>query len=271
MHKNRTTTIPGILGAGALALTLALAGCAGTADSAPAESEATESEADAPKTDDAATTDDLSSNMPEATAQLTDIASKVRTTNDTAGAEKFDSLPTAEDDEVSAIESADELAEGEEDASKAPTGSIRLMGNGAQILVPDTWLTISGEDGFEFANNEMTVVGMFAEQAKAPGEQVDVEMMAQATAYQFVQAGFENVRILSHDTGYSEKGTLCASSVTMLLEVDGKDFAVYFQYLESKSYVSMLMFKGFKEDFAKNMTDINAIAGSMQFNVGEVI
>ena len=263
MPHKRTAPTPGILCATALTLTLALTGCGGQTESpAPAGDEAS-----AEKTDDSASVE-----MSDQAAEMVKIIDEMADKNDTTGAEEFDSVPTEDDEQVGRIENADEIDTGEDDASKAPSGTIRLMGHGVQMLIPDTWFAMNSNEGIQFFNREGTIVGTLADQRKRGYETIDVEQLVKAIPLQLKQSGYQDVRVVSQDSGYSGNGTLCAASICVLVNPDGEgDLTLFVQFVESKSYLTRVVMEGTKDDFAASIDDINSIVNSLQFNNGEAI
>ena len=263
MPRKRTAAALGVLCATTLSLTLALAGCDGQAESTTP----TNDEQTAEKTDDT-----TSVQLSDQEAQMVEIVDELVNANDTTGADEFDSIPTEQDDQVGQIENADGIDTGEEDASKAPNGKIRLMGHGAQLLIPDTWFAMNTDGGIQFFNREGTIIGDLADEAKRNGETIDVEQLVMALPMQLRQSGFQNIRVVGQDTGYSDNGTLCAASICLLVNLDAYDEYVFFvQFVESKSYLTRVIIQGERGDFAANISDINAIIDSLQFNAGEAI
>lgn len=263
MSHKRIAAALGTLCATTLALTLTLTGCSGQNDSAtPANDEPSV------ETTDEATNVEMS----EQGAQMVSIVDEMASTNDTTGAEEFGSIPTVDDEQVGEVESADEIDTGEDDASKAPSGTVRLMGHGTQLLIPDTWFAVNTDSGIQFFNKEGSLIGNFAEERKPSYETVDVEQLVRSIPMQLRQSGYQNIQVVSQDTGYSDSGTLCAASICLIVDLDEEGELVFFvQFVESKSYLSRVIIQGEKNDFAENISDINFIIESLQFNAGEAI
>ena len=248
-----------------IVLCLLLAGCG---EQSSSSSTASESEASSATESTAATDGEVT--VSDDIAEISDVTKGIAEENDAEGADEADALPTGEAEDGKELE-ASEMEEGDDDDSKYSGDLVRLTHGGVQMAVPATWRIGNTDDGFVLTNQVGTVVVVVNAYSKSPNEVVPLEDLAKATPVKLSRQGLEDVKVMKLGTDYSGSGTLCTSYVFYSGKKNGYEFTMYDQFVDSKSYVSLIEVVAMTPDFQANFDEINTILNSLTFAPGEAI
>lgn len=247
------------VGACALSLTLALAGCASGTEATTettADSESTVKTVEIPE--------ELEQNIEATKGAIEDT--------DEADASGFDELPQAEDDNVAIPETSNAPVEvGLDSADKAPSGYALLTSGGVQMQVPSTWYVGQDEDGFVLVEPNNMVKGYLYSIAKVNGRTYDIETIVQSSIMDIMKKGFSKVEMIGYETYYSSSSTLCDVATCFSAEYEGTTYVFFKELVESKSYINVFEVSGTYEQFASIASDIATMSQSLCFNSGEQI
>lgn len=266
--KYMNYTLCKLVGAASLALALALTGC-GQASTGAATEETTETEA---TTEEAATEETAADAvvLPEGMEESSTAVRSVMTATDSLETTDLDEL-TTDDNKDLEIETTDTVEEGVGDESKAGSGLMLVTCGGMEVQVPQTWQIKRTSIGFDMASPD-GLVGVVLEQvAKEAGYTYDVTAMSSAMPSILAQGGFTNIQVVQHDNLYSNTGKLVSSYVLMTLSIENYDCVAYYEYLESKNYITGLYLMTDMEGWTANNSDILTIINNTAFASGEAI
>ena len=248
-------------------LALCLAGCGGQQASSSSASESA-SETAEQAAGSGATADGVP--VPEDIAVISGTVKGVVESGDTEGADGIDSLPKAEAAEGENLE-ASEIAVGADDDSKYSGDLALFRQGGIQMVVPSDWLAAAQEDGMVLTNPAGDVVCLVSSYPKSDGETVPLEQLAEVTPVQLSNKGLSDVQVINYGTDYSSTGTLCTSFVFCQGTLDGTEYLVYDQFVDSKHYVNLVEFVAPSKAFKASFDEIKTMTKSLYFNPGEEI
>ena len=239
-------------------LALFLAGCGGQSSSSSSASE-TESSSEATEVA-----------IPNDVAAISDVVKGVAESGDATGADEIDKLPTAEAAEGESLE-ASEIEVGTDDSSKY-SGDVALVQlGGIQMVVPTSWRAGNQPDGYVFANPAGDVICIVSAYAKASGETLPLEDLARAIPSKLASSGLSDVTVMNYGTDYSATGTLCTSFVYCSGTLNGTEYLVYDQIVDSKNYANLVEIMAPANAFKANFDEISTMTKSLYFKPGEEI
>lgn len=268
--KKSDLMLGNMLGAVALAFTLALTGCGQAADTGAAETEEATEEVTEEATDEAS--DDAAEDE-EFAGDLSDAILAPRTimeTEDELETVDLGTLPASEDNE-SAAEDKESVEEGLEDESKAPANTKLVTFGGMEVQIPSSWKGQKAGNAFVMLSLDGAVAGRIEAIAKKQGYAYDVTAMSAAIPTELQRQGYTDVKVTDYGAVQSARGTLCDSYVQVSFTANGMTCVAYFEYLESKSYVTYLGLSSGLQAWNKNAEDLASIVGSVCFAPGEMI
>lgn len=264
-----------LAGAAALALALTMTGCgqtdAGDTDKEAVEQEATE-ETTEESTADLSAFEELDTEIPEFATKMSAATRAVAEDPDSVEAADVESLPQSEDDPL-AVEREGDIAANDGDASKAPTGLAWLTYGGIETLVPTNWFVKQSVGGYDLLSSDGLVNGLLGAVRKEAGYSYDVTGMASSMP-QILQRDFgaTNIQVLAFNSMYSERGTLCDTYIQIGCMIGGQPTIAYYEYVESKNYISYLSLSATPDDWQNNWEEgLKYVINSVRFAANEEI
>lgn len=263
--KSRLQSFGALVGATALALSLALVGCSSQEQAAPdteAEEQATQEEADetSAANDNIAIPENISASASSHKSLIADPSSA-----DPSG---FDELATRD---VDIDVEAPEISEVDEESSKAPSNYTLLSECGIQMAIPSDWQLARDADGYIFANAKCTVWGFMFGSAKPANTTYDFDAIVQSIPQHELSIGYTGVELISTNTLTTEAGKPCGKEVLFWEGFDGGEYIHYVCFIESKNYINTVEFMGAPDDFAAESETLANIVGTLVFAEGEIL
>ena len=258
-----------------LALTLALVGCGQSSAEQPA--------ADASSEEAAAQAEPTSESPDEGTADadvtasedLDALAASLRTFDPADAADDapaLDTYSTADDADDLAFDMDDVVAEGSDEQAKATNGYRVFSYGGMEIALPTDWTTTRDSDGsYLLRSADRAVAGRMSAWRKQSGYTYDVTTMPQAILQTLASEGYTNFEIIDAGTLSSSRGTVCDVYVYFKCSLSGERYVFYYEYLESKNYVTAFSLAATPKGWSKHFDVCKLMANSIGFAAGEAI
>ena len=208
--------------------------------------------------------------IPEDVAAAAEVSRNIAESEDAVEAEDLSQYP-ASDEKVLETPS-DEVEGGLEDESKAPSDKTLVWAGGVQLQIPtDTWTYQSSNEGWNLARRDGTLCGMIAAVDKSKASGATVEEMAASIPANLQKNGASSVYVVDYGNKYSHKGTHCSSYIMVSVTKGGTDYMFYYEYIESKTCVNVVMLGGPTKYTAQLGSELDAIIATIAFNPGEEI
>ena len=271
----------------ALTLALALTGCGqsasngstDTAGQATTEAAADDTTLEVPE-DLAGAAEEMRSVDPE---EVTDEAAALDAYAEAADAED---LAIEQVDEVEKIEEAPEAEAAEEapeaeeayeaaESAAAPSATgdyVPLYNGGMKIMLPSDWeIAWEGAGKYSFLSADHKAYGYVTAWKKESGHTYDVVKMMSSMPKSLAEQGYTGIEIVDSKVLSSTNGTQCDAYICLKITKDGKDYMRWYEFLESKSYITGLAMASTVEGWAANFDELGEIAVSVAFAPGEGI
>ncbi len=268
--RKRTSVLVSVLGAASLTLALALTGCGQAADTGAAETEeAVEAEA---TTDEEAAADDdaIELDIPEGLDAVT------RAAGDLVSAEE-DELETTDlaelpaGDEESVVEDKETVEEDTGDASKAPSDAKPMTVGGMSFYMPSSWHGQWDGSDYIMMSPDAGVVGVVEVTNVPSGSPYDLTRMTEAVPYRLSSQGYTDIKVTDYGTGKTSSGRLVDSFIQVEFTDSGTRCVGYYEYLQSKSYITYLALAGEVSDWNRNADGAALIVNTVGFASGQAV
>ena len=271
MKLQKHATLPTLLGALALSLTLAITGCGQS--NADANKEATTEEATTEETTEKAADTLEETEVPEDLAATTKATMGSIEEGATEGSEDFEALPEAEDEDVDLSANALEESEDADEENKAQSGWLTWYEGGIHMDMPIDWKSdYDPSEGCTFLSPDENVIGLLHSFEKKSGTKYDVEALTKAVPSESEKEGFTDTQVLNYDTLYSEaNNTLCGAQLIYSAKYKGLDVYHFVEVIESKNYISVIEFIGEAENFRNYVDTMDEAIETIEFKSGEAI
>ena len=268
-------TLPTMVGALALSLTLALTGCGQSSSTTDTTEEATEETTE----ESADTTEEATDESADSTVVPEDLKATTKATmssiadGETEGAEEFESLPESSDEDVDIAVSDLDEAEEEAEENKAQSGWLTWYEGGIHMDMPTEWDSdYDTEEGCTFTSPDGNVIGLLHSFKKKSGVKYDVEALTKAVPKDSEEEGFQNTKVLNYDVLYSEaNNTLCGAQLIYSAEYKGANLYHFVEVIESKDYISVVEFIGQTTYFRYYADVMDDAIETIEFNALQAI
>lgn len=267
--RKRTSTLVSVLGAASLTLALALTGCGQAADTGAAETEEAV-EAEAATDEEAAADDTIELEIPE------NLDAVTRAPGDLVSAET-DELETTDlaelpaGDEESVVEDKETVEEDSGDASKAPSNARSVTVGGMSFYMPNSWRGQWDGDDYIMMSPDAGVVGVVQVTNVPSGSPYDLTRFTEAVPRRLSSQGFTDIKVTDYGTGKTSKGRLVDSFIQVEFTDSGTRCVGYYEYLQSKSYITYLALAGEVSDWNRNADGAALIVNTVSFASGQAV
>lgn len=271
-----TNMLVSMLGAASLTFALALTGCGQAADTGSADTEET-TEAEATTEDEATAEDEAAGTEDTITLEIPEELSGItRAPGELMGVET-DELETTdlaelpEGEEESVAEDKETVDEDSGDASKAPANSKAVTFGGMSFYMPNSWQGQKAGDEFIMVSPDGGVVGCLQAVSVPSGSSYDLIAMCEAIPYGLQNQGCTDISVTDYGTGTSSSGKMVDAFIQVEFNAEGTHFVAYYEYLQSKSYITYLALLGDVSSWNKNVEGAALIVNTVSFANGQAI
>ena len=271
--RKRSCVLVSLLGAASLTLALALTGCGQAADTGAADTEeAVEAEEAA---EEEATEDEAAGDEAELEFEIPDnLSAATRAPSDLVSAdadelEATDLSEFPEGDEESIVEDKGTVEEDSGDASKAPTNAQLVTVGGMSFYRPNSWYGQWDGEDYIMMSADGGVVGYVQVTHVPSGSPYDLASMAEAVTYRLSSQGFTNIKVTDRGTGKTPKGRLVDAFIQVEFTDNGTRCVGYYEYLQSKTYITYLALAGEVSDWNRNADGAALIVNTVGFAKGQ--
>ena len=268
--RKSTNMLVSVLGAASLTFTLVLAGCGQAADSGSAKTEETAEAEATPEDEGAGDEADVKLEIPEELGNITRAPGELMGVK-AEELETTDLSELPEGEEKSVVEDKDAVEEDTGDASKAPANSRAVTYGGMSFYMPNTWRGQQAGDEYVLASPDGGVVGCVQAASVPSGSAYDLVAMCEAIPYGLSSQGCTDIRVTDYGTGTSSSGRLVDAYIQLDFTAQGVRYVGYFEYLQSKSYITYLGMSGEVNDWNRNLDGAALIANTVSFANGQAI
>lgn len=277
-------TVPTMLGAIALALSLSLVGCgsstASNTDAAKTESTEADSTTTKTETTDKATDSKDQESADNSAEKASEASRSVIGGVDESAIKDFEAMPKS-DGSINMFDTT-ELVENdtEGDAANEETVTrsngvddvITRYNGGITIDIPMNWEQSSTESGgrlFQCPDYRASIV--LASDFKKSGQSYNVEAMAKAIPEQAQKNGVKNIKVVGYDPLYSGNNNYVGGEVMYTCEANGLTVVILDRIIESKNYVNLVEVAVAQSDVEAHARQLQSILDSCKFSTGEAI
>ncbi len=186
--------------------------------------------------------------------------------------ESEESEEAEEAEEVADAAEAEEAYEAAESAYSASSSYVPLYNGGMKIELPSDWeVEWEGAGKYSFLSADRQAYGFVNAWKKESGHVYDVVEMMSYMPKSLVEEGYTGIQVIDTNVLPSDNGTLCDAYICLKATKGGTDYIRWYEFLESKSYVTGLAMASTLEGWADNFEELGNIACSVAFAPGEGI
>ncbi len=277
-------TVPTMLGAVALSLSLSLVGCGSStaSNTDAAKTESTEADSTATKTETTDGTSDSNDTTSDdsTSAEASEASRSVIGGVDESAIKDFEALPKS-DDSLKMFDTTELVENDKEEDSAGEESVTRSNGvddvftrysGGITIDIPMNWEEDStNSSGRLFQCPDYRASILLASDFKKSGQSYNVEAMAKAIPQQAQKNGLKNIQVVGYEPLYSGNNNYVGGEVMYTCESNGLTVVVLDRLIESKNYINLVEVAVAQSDVDAHARQLQTILDSCKFSSGEAI